>query len=53
MDHPYSSLITHVRDRPGNDLRYAIDPRKIQTLGWQPDYTFERGIKETINSYLS
>jgi dTDP-glucose 4,6-dehydratase len=53
MDQPYSSLITHVRDRPGNDLRYAIDPRKIQTLGWQPDYTFERGIKETINSYLS
>ena len=33
---PYSSLIQHVNDRPGNDLRYAIDPQKIQHLGWKP-----------------
>jgi len=49
----YANLITHVQDRPGNDLRYAIDPRKIQELGWQPKYKFEVGLRETISSYLS
>lgn len=48
----YIDLITHVKDRPGNDLRYAIDPRKLQNLGWRPEYSFEAGIKETIKSYL-
>lgn len=45
-------LIKHVRDRPGHDSRYAVDNRKIiQELGWQPAYTFEQGMVETINWY--
>ncbi len=48
------SLITHVKDRPGHDRRYAIDNTKITTtLGWKPEYTFEQGIKETIEWYLA
>lgn len=48
------SLITFVKDRPGHDLRYAIDAAKIKTeLGWEPRYTFEQGISETINWYLT
>jgi dTDP-glucose 4,6-dehydratase len=47
------SLITYVKDRPGHDRRYAIDSSKIQhELGWQPSYTFERGIAETIKWYV-
>ena len=47
------SLITHVKDRPGHDRRYAIDNTKITTqLGWKPTYTFEQGIRETIRWYL-
>ena len=43
------SLISYVKDRPGHDLRYAMDPTKLMTeLGWKPKYTFETGIKETI-----
>lgn len=46
-------LITYVKDRPGHDRRYAIDNTKITTeLGWKPQYTFEEGIKETIEWYL-
>ena len=46
-------LIKHVKDRPGHDRRYAIDNTKITTqLGWKPKYTFEEGIKETIQWYL-
>ncbi len=48
------SLISFVKDRPGHDLRYAIDSSKIQNeLGWKPKYTFEQGIKETIDWYVS
>lgn len=48
------SLITYVQDRPGHDRRYAIDNTKITTeLGWKPSYTFENGIHETIQWYLS
>ncbi|HOV99479.1 MAG TPA: dTDP-glucose 4,6-dehydratase [Bacteroidota bacterium] len=48
------SLITFVKDRPGHDRRYAIDSSKIRNeLGWQPKYTFEQGIAETINWYVS
>lgn len=48
------SLITYVQDRPGHDLRYAIDPAKITgELGWKPKYCFEEGIRETIQWYLS
>lgn len=48
------NLIKFVKDRPGHDRRYAIDNTKITTqLGWKPSYTFERGIKETIDWYLN
>lgn len=48
------SLIKFVKDRPGHDRRYAIDNTKITTqLGWKPVYTFEEGIKETIEWYLN
>lgn len=47
-------LIKYVKDRPGHDRRYAIDNTKITTeLGWKPMYTFEQGIKETIQWYLN
>jgi dTDP-glucose 4,6-dehydratase len=47
-------LITYVKDRPGHDLRYAIDASKINTeLGWKPSVTFEEGLEKTINWYLS
>lgn len=47
------NLIKHVKDRPGHDRRYAIDYTKITTqLGWKPKYTFEQGIRETIEWYL-
>ena len=47
------SLIKYVKDRPGHDLRYAIDNTKISTeLGWQPNVTFEDGLKMTIQWYL-
>ena len=43
------NLINYVKDRPGHDLRYAIDPKKIETeLGWKPEFNFDTGIKETI-----
>ena len=46
-------LIKYVKDRPGHDKRYAIDNTKITTeLGWEPAYTFERGIQKTIQWYL-
>lgn len=46
------SLITYVTDRPGHDMRYAIDPTKIHNeLGWLPETKFENGIKETIDWY--
>lgn len=52
LDKP-ESLIRQVKDRPGHDRRYAIDNTKITTqLGWAPAYTFEMGIRETIQWYL-
>ena len=48
------SLITYVTDRPGHDLRYAIDSTKAEKeLGWDRTYTFEKGIEETVNWYLN
>ena len=48
------SLITHVGDRKGHDMRYAIDPTKIHNeLGWLPETKFEDGIKKTIQWYLN
>jgi len=50
---PHASLITHVQDRPGHDQRYAIDASKIQReLGWEPEETFESGIRKTVEWYL-
>ena len=47
-------LITYVTDRKGHDLRYAIDSSKVEKeLGWKRTYTFEKGIKETIDWYIS
>lgn len=49
----YSDLITYVQDRPGHDLRYAIDAAKIQReLGWVPQETFASGIRKTVQWYL-
>ncbi|TMP79124.1 dTDP-glucose 4,6-dehydratase [Pseudoalteromonas sp. S983] len=49
----YSSLITHVADRPGHDRRYAIDSSKMQKeLGWTPEETFETGLRKTVQWYL-
>lgn len=48
------TLITFVKDRPGHDLRYAIDSTKVEKeLGWTRTYTFEDGIKETIDWYIN
>lgn len=50
----YQDLITYVKDRPGHDLRYAIDASKIKNdLGWEPAETFESGIAKTVDWYLS
>lgn len=50
---PYADLITFVQDRPGHDLRYAIDATKIaKELGWVPEETFETGIRKTVLWYL-
>ncbi|TDP59182.1 dTDP-glucose 4,6-dehydratase [Flavobacterium dankookense] len=47
-------LITYVKDRPGHDLRYAIDASKIKKeLGWKPSVTFEEGLSQTIDWYLN
>ena len=49
-----SELITYVKDRPGHDLRYAIDASKInKELGWYPSVTFEQGLERTIDWFLS
>lgn len=48
------SLIRYVKDRPGHDMRYAIDPTKLETeLGWRPKYNFDAGIQQTIEWYLN
>lgn len=50
---PYQDLITFVADRPGHDLRYAIDASRIRDeLGWQPQENFETGLRKTVNWYL-
>ena len=50
----YADLITHVEDRAGHDVRYAIDASKIQReLGWQPVETFETGLRKTVEWYLN
>ncbi len=52
LDKP-ESLISYVKDRPGHDLRYAIDPKKLENeLGWKPKYNFDTGVEMTIKWYL-
>jgi dTDP-glucose 4,6-dehydratase len=49
-----AKLITYVTDRPGHDLRYAIDASKLMnTLGWKPSVTFEQGLEKTVDWYLA
>lgn len=49
----YADLITYVSDRPGHDVRYAIDATKIEReLGWKPEETFDSGIRKTVEWYL-
>jgi dTDP-glucose 4,6-dehydratase len=50
---PRENLITFVADRPGHDLRYAIDPGKIGELGWRPRETFDTGLRKTVEWYLA
>ena len=51
---PYADQIAFVADRPGHDMRYAIDPTRIRTeLGWQPSVTLEQGLEQTVNWYLN
>jgi len=53
-DGKYADLITFVPDRPGHDMRYAIDASRIQSeLGWQPEETFESGLRKTVDWYLN
>jgi len=50
---PYADLIRFVSDRPGHDLRYAIDPTRIrEELGWRPSVTLEQGLEKTVRWYL-
>jgi dTDP-glucose 4,6-dehydratase len=52
-DHPYADLITFVTDRPGHDMRYAIDPTRIRDeLGWRPSVTLDQGLEKTVQWYL-
>jgi dTDP-glucose 4,6-dehydratase len=51
---PHERLITFVTDRPGHDLRYAIDPTRIrEELGWRPSVTLEEGLAKTVDWYLA
>ena len=51
---PHAKLIKNVKDRPGHDKRYAINPSKIkQELDWKPQISFEDGLKKTIHWYLN
>ncbi|MEM9433455.1 MAG: dTDP-glucose 4,6-dehydratase [Pseudomonadota bacterium] len=51
---PHAELITFVTDRPGHDLRYAIDPERIRTeLGWRPSVTLDEGLSKTVDWYLA
>ena len=52
-EQPYSDLITYVTDRPGHDMRYAINSAKIRDkLGWEPKEDFESGFRKTVIWYL-
>jgi dTDP-glucose 4,6-dehydratase len=46
-----TSLIRHVSDRPGHDVRYSLDSSKLNELGWRPRRSFEEGLEETVRWY--
>ena len=50
---PHTKLINYVQDRPGHDRRYAIDPSKIQSLGWRVEKNLSENLEETINWYVN
>jgi len=51
---PHADLITYVTDRPGHDMRYAIDPTRMNTeMGWHPSVTVEEGLAKTVDWYLA
>ena len=53
QERPYSSLISFVQDRPGHDMRYAIDPSRMRgELNWRPSVTLEQGLRKTVEWYL-
>ena len=53
-DAPYADQITFVTDRPGHDLRYAIDPTRVRNeLGWRPSVTVDEGLRKTVEWYLA
>ena len=53
-DAPYADQITFVTDRPGHDLRYAIDPTRVRKeLGWRPSVTVDEGLRKTVEWYLA
>ena len=52
LDKP-QSLIEFVKDRPGHDIRYALDFRKIKKLGWSPKVNFKSGIKQVVSWYMN
>ena len=52
-EYNYEQLIEFVDDRPGHDIRYAINNDKINTLGWKPYYSWEEGLRETVDWYIS
>ena len=54
VEFKYAQLINMVKDRPGHDFRYSINPRKIQTeLGWKPNHSFDEAIEQTVVWYIN
>jgi dTDP-glucose 4,6-dehydratase len=45
-------IIEFVDDRPGHDQRYALDTEKIESIGWEPQWTFDEGLEKAISYYL-
>ena len=46
------SVIEHVKDRPGHDLRYSLDCSKLRKMGWKPEYSFDEALKNTVEWYV-
>lgn len=49
----YTQLITHVEDRAGHDIRYAINAEKLSQLGWKPEISLEQGLKATVQDAIA